>query len=85
MDVSATCHSTRPTRNSSAAFIGWPWTTLSVVAYYDDTPVASHAAWPSLAEPGDMVVAMVPLTRQCDGDEDGFANFLAGAACCDKD
>ncbi len=60
-------------------------TILSVVAYHDDTPVASYAARPSLAEPGDMVVAMVPLTRQCDSDEDGFANCLAGAACCDKD
>lgn len=60
-------------------------TILSVVAYHDDTPVAAYAARPSLADPGDLVVAMVPLTRQCDSDEDGFANCLAGAGCCDKD
>jgi hypothetical protein len=39
-------------------------TILSVVAYHDDTPVAAYAARPSLADPGDLVVAMVPLTRQ---------------------
>lgn len=60
-------------------------TLLSVVAYHDDTPVASFAERVALREARVHPAPLRPLLAECDEDGDGYANCLAATGCCIKD
>lgn len=58
---------------------------LSIVAYHDDTPVATFAERVQLDRAQEIRAPLLPLAPACDQDGDGYANCLAAPSCCVKD
>ena len=57
---------------------------ISLVAYHDDTPVASWAGSLDLTRKETRRINLDPIVAACDLDGDGFENCLADASCCGK-